>query len=169
MTHYRIVSDRSKLSSEAKSSVHPIHAHSRGVSGWVDAEVKDGVLDTAQPASARIEMSTESLRADNPLVNREIQKRLDARRYPTVVAEIQQVTEGAGDRYQVSGQLTLRQTTGPVTGWAVLVSDNDDTLEVSGEITLDVRDFQLEPPKLLGMKVHPEVTVTIQISATTER
>ena len=168
MVRYRIIPERSELSAEAKSSVHPIHAQTGELTGWVEAQMVDGAVDTGQPASARIEVATESIHADNALVNREIQKRLDPGRYPTVVAEIREVTGPTGGHYEVKGELTLRQATQPVTGRATLAAGSDGTLEVTGELTLDVRDFQLDPPKLLGLRVYPEVSVTVRVVATTE-
>ncbi|MBV9312457.1 MAG: YceI family protein [Pseudonocardia sp.] len=167
MAHYKIVADQSTLSAEAKSSLHPIHAEARHVAGWVEAVIADGSLNAAEPANARIELAIDALRADNALVNREIQKRLDSRRYPTVVAEIHKVSAGSGDRYEWHGDLTLRHVTKPVTGWAQLVSSTDSSLRVTGGLTLDIRDFGLDPPKLLGMRVYPEVTVSVQVAATT--
>ncbi len=166
MVRYNIDSDRSELSAEARSSLHPIHSQTRQLSGWVEAVLVDGAVDTAQPANARIELSTESIQADNALVNREIQKRLDARRYPTVVVEIHQVVGPSEGRYEVHGELALRHVTKPVTGHATLVAGDDSTLEITGELTIDVRDFDLDPPKLLGMRVYPDVAVSVRIVAT---
>lgn len=164
MARYDILPQRSEMSAEARSSVHPIHARAE-VSGWVEASVSNGSVDVEEPTHARIEIATEALRADNTLINREIQKRLDPRRYPTVIAEIKQVRPDTGNRYSIQGELTLRHVTNPVTGWAELVSDDNGTLELTGGLTLDLRDFQLDPPKLLGMRVHPDVTVTIKLTA----
>jgi len=114
-------------------------------------------------------VSTDSLSADNALVGREIKKRLDARRYPTVVAEISKVAGPTGGKYEVNGELSLRQATQPITGRAELVAGTDSTLEITGELTIDVRDFQLDPPKMLGLKVYPEVAVTVRLVATIDK
>jgi hypothetical protein len=36
---------------------------------------------------------------------------------------------------------------------------------LEGESTFDVRDFGMEPPKILMLRVHPEVNVRVQIFA----
>ncbi len=42
MTRYRFDPDRSTVSIEASSSVHPIHSRTSGVEGFVDVDVVDG-------------------------------------------------------------------------------------------------------------------------------
>lgn len=169
MARYTIVAARSGLTARARSSLHPIQAETGQLAGEIHAEMADGRVDTGLPASAHVELAVGSLRADNPLVNREIQNRLDARRFPTVTAEISSVTGPRADgEYDLEGELTLRRVTRPVTARAVLVASDDRTLEVTGELTLDVRDFQLDPPKLFGLRVHPDVAVTVRIVATAE-
>lgn len=71
------------------------------------------------------------------------------------------------DGYQLHGELTLRHITRPVTARALLVCTTPDTLHATGELGVDIRDFQLEPPRLLGPRVHPEVAVAVRIVATT--
>jgi polyisoprenoid-binding protein YceI len=75
------------------------------------------------------------------------------------------VTGPVNGGYELHGELTLRHVTQPVTARAVLVSSDPRTLEVSGELTFDVRDFQLDPPKMLGLRVYPEVAVSVRIVA----
>ncbi len=168
MTRYSIVPERSELAAVADSSVHPIHGSARRLDGWIEASVVDGVVDTEQPASAQIELQTTALQADNVLVNREIQRRLDARRYPVVRADVTQVAGPSGERYDVSGKLSLRHVTHEVSGTAVMHLHDDGAMRVDGELTVDLRDFQLDPPKLLGLRVYPQVAVTVRIVATPE-
>jgi polyisoprenoid-binding protein YceI len=165
MTRYSIVPERSELAAVANSSVHPIHGSASRLEGWIEANVVDGVVDTELPASAQIELQTTALQADNVLVNREIQRRLDARRFPVVRADVTQVTGPSGGRYNVSGKLSLRHVTHEVSGTAVMQPQPDGAIQVEGELSLDLRDFQLDPPKMLGLRVYPEVAVTVRITA----
>ena len=51
----------------------------------------------------------------------------------------------------------------------MLVSqDGDGTLQLSGESTFDIRDFGMDPPKILMLKVQPEVGVRVEIVAERE-
>ncbi len=166
MTRFNIVSQRSELSAEAKSSVHPIHGDASGISGWIDAMVSDGQIDSSQPAKAHLEFPTDSLQADNKLINREVQRRLNSRRFPTVKAEIDEVRELAAGRFAVQGELNLHGVTRAVSGEASVTVASDGSLQVEGELTLDIRQFDLDPPKLLGMRVYPDVDVRLRVSAT---
>ncbi|GAA5164073.1 hypothetical protein GCM10023321_51980 [Pseudonocardia eucalypti] len=165
MTRYKIVPGRCELAAQASSSLHPIRAEASELAGEIDVELADGVLDPTAPTGARIELATAALHSGNPLLDREIQGRLDARRYPRVAAWVREVTGPTDGAYDVHGELTLRHVTRPVTARATLVSGDRRFLEVNGAFTLDVRDFQLDPPKLLGLRVHPEVAVTVRIVA----
>jgi polyisoprenoid-binding protein YceI len=42
---------------------------------------------------------------------------------------------------------------------------DDTTIELTGEATFDVRDFGMEPPRILMLRVEPEVTVRVEIVA----
>lgn len=165
MTSYRLDPRRCELTAHARSSLHPIQAEARMLTGEIDAEIVDGVLDLDQPATARIELPVGSLSANNALVNREIQNRLDARRFPTVAVTVSKVSKARNGGYELQGELRLRHVTRPITAQAALVSSDPNTLHVTGDLTFDVREFELDPPKLLGLRVYPEVAVTVRIVA----
>lgn len=170
MPRYAIIPDRSTLAAVASSSVHPIHGGADRLTGWVEAVVVDGAVDTAEPATARVELAAADLHAGNALANREIRKRLEIRRYPAVTAQVRKVGErGADGRYEVHGELSLRGVTHPVRGTATLHEDAGGALEITGELALDVRDFGLDPPSLFGLRVHPDVAVTVRLHATPEQ
>ncbi len=166
MTRFTITPGRSELTAVANSSVHPIHGEGKPLSGWIEAVVTDGVVDVSQPASAHLELEVTSLRADNALVNREIQRRLDPRRYPTVRADIDELTEVGNGRYGVHGKLSLHGVTQEVSGEAAVAVGPDGVMKVDGELTLDIREYGLEPPKVLGLRVYPEVDVRLTVVAT---
>jgi hypothetical protein len=41
-----------------------------------------------------------------------------------------------------------------------------DTIRLTGEETFDIRDFGMEPPRILLLRVEPEVRVRVDIIAT---
>ena len=45
---------------------------------------------------------------------------------------------------------------------------DDRTLQLEGEHTFDIRDFGMEPPKILMLKVEPDVDVRVEIIAEKE-
>ncbi|HEX4247099.1 MAG TPA: YceI family protein, partial [Pseudonocardia sp.] len=128
-----------------------------------------GGLHPGAPVTARLELPLSALRVDNPLMGREVERRLEAKRHPLVVAEVEGVTEaedevGAG-HYRVDGQLTLHGVRRPLSGTARLRVGPDGELAVAGRTRLDIRDFGLRPPSMLGLRVQPEVEVELRILA----
>lgn len=170
MTRYRIVPERSQLLIDAKSSVHPIHGETSGVGGTIEAEVVDGRLDLATAPSLRLEVPVELLKSGNALYDKEMQRRIDARRFPTIVAEARQVSaiDGSADRYRVQGDLTFHGVTRPAEGELQIVAQDERTLVVEGEHQFDIRDFDVTPPKILMVRVHPDVTARIKLVAERE-
>ena len=45
---------------------------------------------------------------------------------------------------------------------------DDHTVNLAGQSTFDIRDFGMEPPRILLLKVQPEVTVRVEIVAEKE-
>jgi hypothetical protein len=46
-----------------------------------------------------------------------------------------------------------------------LTAVDDHTIRLQGERTFDVRDFGMDPPKILSLKVYPDVTVKVDLIA----
>lgn len=169
MTRYRIVPERSRLEITAKSSVHPIHGETTGVEGTIEAEVVDGTLDLTTPPRLRLEVPVELLKSGNALYDGEMRRRVDARRYPTIVAESSDLTEsGTPGRYRARGELDFHGVRRPAEGELQISAPDDRSLVVEGEQTFDIRDFGLTPPKILMLRVYPEVTARISLVAERE-
>jgi polyisoprenoid-binding protein YceI len=152
----------------ARSSVHPLHGSASGVEGWVDVAMTGDRPDLSATLSARIELALERLGSGNAVYDHEMRRRVEAGRFPTVAGVLTGVepaeTEG---RYHVRGDLTFHGRTRPVSAdidvrFAVghLVADWDQTI--------DIRDFGVTPPRILMLKVHPEVRVTVHLEADEE-
>src|SRR5882724_7709455 len=172
MTRYLLVGELCELTATARSTLHPVRAVSP-LSGWVEATVTDGELRADAPVTARLELPLAALRVDNALLGREVDRRLEAKRHPLVIAEIDLVTAevdaatGTGTgRYRVDGQLTLHGVRQPLSGTARLRVGPDGELAVAGRTRLDIREFGLRPPSMLGLRVQPEVEVELRIIAT---
>src|ERR1700737_3300613 len=89
MVRYRIDPERSRVWVDAKSSLHAIHTETNGLEGFIDAEVVDGgQLDLAVAPKGRLQFAIERLSSGNPLEDREMRRRVDAARYPTIVGEL---------------------------------------------------------------------------------
>ena len=165
MTSYRLAGS---LRVTARSTLHDVQARSRGIVGWLDAELSDGSL---QVRSAYLELPADSITADNPLLTREISRRMDPRRHPLVQADIAPANGPVDAVAEVDGKLTLHGVCRPVHGsaWVRVEPDGAVTVErvlsVDGAVTLDVRRFDIRPPSMLGMRVRPEVEIRLRLRA----
>lgn len=162
---FEIVPERSQVWIDASSSVHPIHANASGLRGWFEATLEDEVL--GPPVAGRVEVDVDRLRSGNPLVDRETRRRVDAKRHPTVEGRLTEVVGVEGSRLSVLGEIALRGVSREVSG-ELDVTPLDGGVHIEGEQTFDVRDWGLEPPKLLALKVHPDVEVRVSIEARAE-
>jgi hypothetical protein len=132
------------------------------MTGWLDAALFEGTL---RVSSAYLELAATSLTSDNPLLTREISRRMDPRSHPLVQADIAPVTGPVDAVAEVDGKLTLHGVRRPVHGSAWVRVEPDDGLFVEGAVTLDVRRFDIRPPSMLGLRVRPEVDVRLRLRA----
>ena len=170
MAHYRILPDRSQVLIDAKSSLHPIHTRTDGLEGYLDLEVLGGGrVNLHSSPKAKLSFPVDRLKSGNPLEDRELKRRIDARRYPTIDGELNELREtGKDGRYLARGDLTFRGVTKAYEDELTVTQVDDRTLKLEGEHTFDIRDFGMEPPKILMLKVEPEVNVRVEIIAQKE-
>lgn len=167
MARYRIAPDRSRVWIEARSTLHPIHTETSGLEGWLDLVVRDGGrVDLDVPPSAHLELKVDQLSSGNPFEDRELRRRIDARRYPTIAGDltVMRETDEAG-HYRVVGDLTFMGVTRRYEDDMTLEAADGETVVLAGQKMFDVRDFGLEPPRILLLKVEPDVTVRVAIVA----
>jgi len=163
MARYRVVPEKSRLWAEARSSLHPINVETSGLTGAIEAEVTDGQVLLGAPF--RVEIDAERLRSGNALVDGELQRRLETRKFPAVAGAVREVVRRDGGLWLLRGELTLhgvgRLTDADVTARVV----DDRTIEIEGEKVIDMQDYGLTPPKLLIFRVYPEVKVRARLVA----
>jgi len=168
---YRIVPERSQVFIDARSSLHPIHSRTSGLEGFVDVEVlDDGHVNLHAPAHAQLSLPVDRLASGNPLEDRELKRRIDARRFPTIDGALLALeATGADGRYRARGELTFRGVTNTYEDELTIAAVDGAALSIAGEHTFDIRDFGMEPPKILMFRVQPDVTVRIDVVAERER
>ncbi len=170
MARYRIVPERSHVWIDARSSLHPIHSTTDGLEGFVDLEFSsDGVVDLSVTPTAKLSLSVVRLQSGNKLEDRELQKRLDSRRYPTIEGVLSAM-EAAGDDgiYTVTGDVTLRGVSRRHDDVMEIHAIDDTTVSLTGSSRFDIRQFGMDPPRILILRVEPEVDVRVEIIATKE-
>lgn len=166
MAQYRIEPDDSEVFVEVHSNVHPIEIHIQGLVGTIDADVQSGDLDLAISPRASLQLPAELLRSGIELYDNEIHRMIEVSKYRTIRGELSQVTEISKGRYRLRGSLLLHGVTRDVEGEVrVQVREDGRVLEIEGEHTLDMRDFDLDPPKILMLEVQPDVRVHATLRA----
>ena len=164
MSRYEFVLASSWLSIHARSSTHPIDVEAAGVQGFVEAEPRPGGITIGAPGELSVDVSR--LRSGSVLVDRETHRRLDLRRHPHITARLTRAAPtAAGDAFHCEGTITLLGVERPVLGELTVVRNGDGSLQLSGEQRFDVREWGLEPPRLLLLRVHPEVRVRLRALA----
>ena len=105
----------------------------------------------------------------NSLEDRELQKRIDARRYPTINGVLEAIEQANSDScYRVTGTVTFRGKARRHQGEMSIRRLDDDTVTLAGQSRFDIRDFGMEPPRFLMLKVDPQVEVAVDIIARKE-
>jgi len=154
---YDIVPERSRILAEARSPLHPIRVETSGLQGFLDLQVENGELRFG-PA-AHVELRVELLRSSNSLIDGELQRRLEARKYPTVQGELREARPLGNDRWLLRGELSLHGVRQPMDVEVTLRQGPGEGVELEGSQTIDMRNFDLEPPKMLFLRVDPRVKI----------
>jgi polyisoprenoid-binding protein YceI len=165
MRRFDIDPEASLMSVDGRSTLHQIHAETSGLTGWIDVDL---VPETGQALvhAGNLVVPLGKLSSGNVLYDAELRRRLDTRRYPTGTAELSdwQPTSTPGS-YRVNGEVTVRGKT-CVAGDEMWLSVEDErTVILNGSHLFDIRDFQIHPPHLLAVSVHPEVTIRVALVA----
>jgi len=170
MTRYEIHPERSEVRIAARSSIHPIDALTHGLEGFFEAELAGELLDLSVPPKGRLELPVERLTSGNALYDREMKRRIDARRYRTITGELNDMRlADATGRYLVGGDVTLRGVTRHFEDEMSFSVLDENAISLEGSHVFDVRDFDMEPPKVMMLKVYPDVAVSVKIVAVAGR
>ncbi|MBV8979743.1 MAG: YceI family protein [Acidimicrobiia bacterium] len=163
MAAYTIVPGASEISIGGTSTVHAIKGSAVDVNGALEADLDGGEL--VRSLSGRIEVPVAGLRSGNPLQDGELQRRVDARRYPRIVGEVRKaVPLGEDGLFRVEGDVTFHGVARAVEDTVVVRADGD-RLTLEGEHVFDIRDFGVKPPRILMLRVDPMVKVRIRLVA----
>ena len=166
---FRLIPDRSVVLIEVRSTVGPLSFGAIGVTGWVEAAVAGGVVQTDRPPSGRITIDVSGLRSGNGVYDAELLRRIDARRFPTATVDLKScAASGLGDRYHLEGEITFHGVARPVQGAVDVTMAGGDHLVITGEQALDIRDFAIPSPTVLMLRIYPDVRVRLHAEAELE-
>lgn len=166
MAKYRVIPERSQLWAEARSSIHPIRVETNGLTGDIAAEFENAQVRLNAPF--RVEIDAERLKSGNGLVDGELSRRLDTRKFPRVVGAVKEIEPLQSGRWRLRGDLSLHGVTQATDAEVTVRVVDDKTIEIEGEKTIDMRDYGLTPPKFLMFRVQPDVKVRARLVAVKE-
>jgi polyisoprenoid-binding protein YceI len=167
VARYVIDPARSRVWIDARSNVHPIHSSAEGLEGFVDFDAdRDGQVG-AHPAG-RLSFPVRQLSSGNPLERRELQRRIEARHYPTIEGVLRAMDALDDGSLLMRGDLSFRGVTRSVDGKMAMSAVDDRTIRLEGASKFNIRDFGMEPPRILMLRVEPEVNVRVEIVAERE-
>ena len=164
LIRYTLDSVRSCVWISGRSSLHPINTETRGITGWFEAaRHADGSLDLEQPVSGELELAVERLTSGNQLYDRELRRRMDARRYPTIAGRVTNIAlGGTHPDYAVTGEISFHGKTRTFShGMQIVV--HEDGISLTGEDVFDIREFGMKPPSMLMVRVYPEISVRVEL------
>ena len=154
--HFALVPDRSAVLVEARSSVGPLTFGVIGLTGSIETRVRGGGVLPDELTTATVIVPTEGLRSGNAIYDAELRRRIDARRFPEVVLELDEcVPSGAPDHYQVASEVTIHGVARRLEGTVVVDQPSPGRLSVTGEQVVDIRDFDISSPTVLMLRIYP--------------
>jgi polyisoprenoid-binding protein YceI len=167
VARYSIVPERSQVWIEARSNVHPIHSSTSGLEGYVELDLApSGTVDPSGTPAGSLSLAVDRLKSGNRMEDRELQKRIDARKFPRIEGHLEQIApNGSEASYRVSGEVTFRGVSRRYEDRMNITPVEDRTIRLTGESSFDIRDFGMQPPKVLLLKVEPKVQVRVEIYA----
>jgi polyisoprenoid-binding protein YceI len=166
VAQFRVNTSRSTVRVGLRVNLHPSHIDANALSGVIDCEVDDqGKPRLDQPYSAELSLPVDAIKSGNGIQDREMRRRFDSGRYPTITARVTkgEPLEGEG-HYRAIAQLTLHGQTREITGEVQLHLDGT-TMTIDGRQVINVKDFGIDPPRLIILKVEPDVDLTVHIVA----
>jgi polyisoprenoid-binding protein YceI len=164
LTRYTFDSVRSCVWVSGRSSLHPINTETRGITGWFEAATAaDGSIDLEQPVSGELELAVERLTSGNQLYDRELRRRIDARRYPAIAGRLTNVAaDGSPPDYVVTGEISFHGKTRTFSH-GMQIETREDGISLTGEDVFDIREFGMKPPSMLMVRVYPEISVRVEL------
>jgi hypothetical protein len=180
VARYQIVPERSRVWIDARSNVHPIHSSTDGLEGFIDLDgvqtirrdegaAVPGPVHVGKNPSGKLSLRVDRLSSGNRFEDRELHKRVNVRRYPTIDGVLTGMKPAGTDgRYTVKGDVAFRGVTRPCEDEMTVTPVDERTIRLEGRSTFDIRDFGMEPPRILMLRVEPAVEVRVEIVATKE-
>ena len=159
MQTYHVLPDRSAVLIEARSTVGPITFGALGLTGLIETEVRGGVIWPSDATHASLGVPVTGLCSGNGLYDAELQRRIEARRYPVANLELADCSVvGSAGRYRVTGRLGFHGVVRELEGTLAVDPRPDGSIIVTGDHAFDIRDFDIASPTVLMLRIYPDVS-----------
>jgi len=166
LVSFNVMPARSAVLVRARSTVGPIEFGTTGIRGSLRVAVDSSRIYTDQAADGRLAIDVATLTSGNALYDAELLRRVDARLFPTALVELDQADPSpTEDRFRLTGRLTFHGVTRTLQGMVGVSLIDERTLVVTGEETIDIRDFEISSPTMLMLKIYPDVRVFLHLEA----
>lgn len=158
MTRYVIDAGASTVTFDARTSLHPIIARAPAT-GWFEADITHDRFEAGSAIAGALEIPVDSIRSGNPLYDAETRRRIDVNAHPLIVAELTKTLALEDTSAMVEGTVEFHGETALLEGYLKLSPGP----VLTGEGTVDIRWWDLRPPRLLAFRVEPEVVIRIEL------
>jgi hypothetical protein len=164
-TSFIVAPRRSAVLVKARANVGPISFATSDLEGLIKVAVEGEALSTEGLLEGRLTIPLHDLTSGNSLYDAELRRRIDTRRYPLATIQLcsaKRIDET--NRYELKAEMELHNVVRTISGW-VSVDFQGEAIVIRGEQTFDVRDFDLEAPATLALKIYPDVLVEMHLEA----
>ena len=163
---FTVVAGRSAVLVRARSNVGPIEFGSTSIEGSVRARVDGTRVALGGDVAGELRVPIESLTSGNSLFDSELLRRVDARTFPSATITLDEAEAlGSEDRFGVRARMTFHGVTRMLWGVVGVAVRGCDRIVASGEQVIDIRDFDLRAPKVLKLRIYPDVRVYLHLEA----
>jgi hypothetical protein len=164
LARFEPVLDRSNLSLEGQTSLHPIHTSTNKMEGFFEIGVGEpGQFDLSDAPSGNFVVYVMDLKSNYPYLDRVVHDRLDTRRFPRIRASIVELRESGNGRFTAIGDISFHGVSVRTEGEVRIIWLDDSTVEVNGEVVVDVRKHDVDPPKLVSITNDPQVLAKLKL------
>jgi hypothetical protein len=151
------------LDFDGRSSLHAVKARGTNLRGYLDAEWSDGHIALDPAPRMHLEIPVDGINSGNALEDRQMRQLIGSRSFPNIVADLTQLRAlDAEDTYAVTGSISLRGSTKTTDG-VIVLRKNGERLVVDGEKSVDMRDFDIRPPRMLMLQVYPDLRIRMHV------
>lgn len=164
-SRYAVVPSSSAVLVAARSNMGSVEFGSTQLSGIIELVRSGEHVSIEVCPTVTLDVPLSSLTSGNALYDAELQTRLNVQRFPKVSIELVEAEFLTGLDYHVTGSVAIHGLTSTLHGIVTLSFPEPDTVLVLGDHTLDIRDFDIDVPSVLMLRIYPDVKVSLHLVA----